>query len=105
MEDLIERQEKAFKVIDRLIEQGLDDGTMSYLRKAREHLRLPMTKVLEALWPGTPVTEKVKRLGVTRQAYYGWMSGIYRPDAKMARKLSQLTGFDEDDIRGRLHRD
>lgn len=105
MEDLIERQTKARKLVDRLVELNPDQGTTAYALKMREHLKLPMSVVLQKLneiWPEESVTDIVKRLGITRQAYYGWMNGIYRPDAKLSKKLASLTGFGEDDIRGRL---
>ena len=102
MESANEKQRRALELIEELVSLDTDNGTTFYARKIREHLRLPMSRVLDRLWPSATVTEKVERLGVTRQAYYGWINGSYRPDAKLARKLSQITGYSEGDIRGRL---
>ena len=97
-----EKQRRALELAEELIGLDTDNGTTFYARKIREHLRLPMSTVLDRLWPSATVTEKVERLGVTRQAYYGWISGSYRPDAKLSHKLAQITGYSEEDIRGRL---
>lgn len=102
MENLADRQKAALRLVERLVELDLDEGTTHYAKKMREHLKLPMSVVLAKLWPGIPVLEKCRRLGIARQAYYGWINGLYRPDTKLARRLAQLTGFDEDEIRGRL---
>jgi len=102
MENLVERQREALKLVERLIALEPDMGTMQYARKMRERLRLPMSVVLEKLYPDLSVVEKAEKLGVTRQAYYGWLGGMARPNAKMAKKLANLTGFDANEIRGKL---
>lgn len=104
-DDAIERQKQALKLVERLIELDTDDSTTAYALKMRERLKLPMSVVLEKLeqiWPDDNVRQRVKRLGITRQAYYGWLNGIYRPDAKLSKKLAALTGFDAEDIRGKI---
>ena len=102
MENLIDRQRRALKLVDGIIAAEPDGGTMAYALKMREHLKLPMSVVLEKVWPELPVVERCRRLGITRQAYYGWMNGLYRPDAKLSKILAKLTGFEADEIRGRL---
>lgn len=102
MENLVERQREALKLVEALIKLGPDMGTMHYARKMRERLRLPMSVVLEKLYPELSVVEKSERLGVTRQAYYGWINGISRPNAKLSKKMAALTGYSAEDIRGKL---
>lgn len=102
MDATVEKQKAAYNLVKRIIELDPDDGTMAYALKMQMHLKLPMSVVLEKLWPNISVLEKCRRLGVTRQAYYGWMNGLYRPDTKISKKLAQLTGLDEEEIRGRL---
>ena len=102
MDATVEKQKAALKLVERIVELDADDGTTAYALKMREHLKLPMSIVLEKLWPTIPVVEKCRRLGITRQAYYGWINGLYRPDTKLSKTLAKLTGFDEDEIRGRL---
>ena len=102
MENLVDRQREALKLVERLIALEPDMGTMQYARKMRERLKLPMTVVLEKLYPDLPVTEKVLKLGVTRQAYYGWLNGLSRPTTKLAKKIGALTGYDAEAIRGKL---
>jgi len=102
MENMVERQKEALRLVEALIKLEPDMGTMHYARKMRERLRLPMSVVLEKLYPELSVVEKAERLGVTRQAYYGWINGICRPNTKLSKKMAALTGFDAADIRGKL---
>jgi phage terminase large subunit-like protein len=98
---LIARQGDALKLVQKIIDLEPDAGTMGYALKMRERLRMPMSVVLDNLWPDLPVTEKVQRLGITRQCYYGWLNGLFRPDKKMSKVLSRHTGIDADEIRGK----
>jgi len=102
MENLVERQRKALKLVDRLIALNPDMGTMHHARKMRERLKLPMSVVLEKLYPDLSVVDKVERLGVTRQAYYSWLNGLSRPGNKLSKQMASLTGFDWNDIRGKV---
>ena len=102
MENLAERQKEALRLVERLIELDPDTGTLQYACKMRERLKMPMTLVLEKLYPELTVAEKANKLGVTRQAYYGWLNGLARPSAKVSKKLAALTGYNAADIRGRL---
>jgi hypothetical protein len=100
--DPLERQKRALKLVEQIVELDPDTTTTAYARKMAERLRLPMAVVLEKLWPEETVAYKVRRLGITRQAYYGWLAGLYRPDDKLAKELAKHTGFNADDIRGKL---
>jgi hypothetical protein len=101
MTSQIERQRLALELIDRIVKLEPDHGTTAHAMKMRERLRLPMSVVLEKLWPELSVMDKVRRLNITRQAYYGWLNGLYRPDAKLAKELAKHTGYAWEDIRGR----
>jgi hypothetical protein len=100
--DISERQRLALKLVERIVELDPDTTTTAYARKMAERLRLPMAVVLDKLWPGETVTYKVKRLGITRQAYYAWLAGLYRPDDKLSKELAKHTGYLWEDIRGKL---
>lgn len=102
MENLAERQKEALKLIERVIVLDPDVGTTQYALKMRERLKLPMSVVLAKFYPDLSVMEKVEKLGVTRQAYYGWLNGVSRPNAKISKKLAAVTGFDAAAIRGKL---
>jgi len=102
MENLVERQKEALKLVERLIALDPDVSTVHYARKMRERLKLPMSVVLENLFPEMTVIERAEKLGVTRQAYYGWLNGISRPNARISKKLAALTGYNAADIRGKL---
>lgn len=102
MENLSDRQKKALALVEKIVELDPDTTTTAYALKMEARLRLPMSVVLERLWPDEIVANKVRRLGITRQAYYGWLSGHYRPDDKLAKELAKHTGFDWEDIRGKL---
>jgi hypothetical protein len=102
MDTLTDRQKKALALVEKIVELDPDTTTTAYALKMEARLRLPMTAVLEKLWPEETVTYKVRRLGITRQAYYGWLAGEYRPDDKLAKELAKHTGFDWEHIRGKL---
>jgi transcriptional regulator with XRE-family HTH domain len=100
--NMIERQRQALGLVEQIIELRPDDGILAYALKMRERLKLPMSVVLAKLWPDLSVIDRCRRLGVTKQTYFGWLNGMYRPGAKMAKRLAKETGFDAGDIRGRL---
>ena len=102
MENLTERQKEALRLIERVIELRPDVGTTKYALKMRERLKLPMSVVLAKLYPDLTVNERAEKLGVTRQAYYGWLNGVSRPNVKISKKIAAATGFDAAAIRGKL---
>jgi transcriptional regulator with XRE-family HTH domain len=105
MEELIERQKAALKFVENIIELEPDQGTLAYALKMRERLKLPMSVVLDRLekvWPDMSTSDRATKLGVSRQTYYGWSQGMFRPDIKLSKKLAHLTGFDAEEIRGQL---
>ncbi|HEY2530302.1 MAG TPA: hypothetical protein VGJ20_20590 [Xanthobacteraceae bacterium] len=92
--------ERALRLVERLIKAG-DEGTARRALRMRARLTAtPMSIILEKV-PGASVIEKAKRVGVSRQTFYYWLSGVTRPNIKQARRLATLTGYDADVIRGR----
>ena len=77
-----------------------EEGLLRRAAQLRDRIKTPMTMVLEKV-PGETVTEKAATIGITRQAYYAWQAGEYRPNKKQAKRLATLTGFAAEDIRGR----
>lgn len=61
---------------------------------------LPMATVLDKL-PSETVAGRARLLGITRQAYYDWLNEKTRPNHIQAAKLSELTGYSVQQIRGR----
>lgn len=94
------KHKEALALIDKIVALDPDQGTVAYALKMRERLKLPMSLVLERLWPDLSLSEKARRLGITRQTYYGWLNGLFRPDEELSKRLADLTGFDEEDIKG-----
>lgn len=93
-------RERALKLAERLakIAPGSDEGLLLRVTQIRDRLKTPMADVLAKV-PGESVTEKCKKIGITRQNYYAWLKGAYRPNRRQARKLAQLTGVAVEAIR------
>ena len=96
------QRERVLKLAEKLL--GLipdtEEGLIRRALQLRDRLKTPMTMVLAKV-PGETVTEKAAKIGITRQAYYAWANGEYRPNAKQSKRLASLTGFPAEDIRGR----
>lgn len=96
----VSQNERALKLVERLIKAGGDQGVTRRALKLRARLTAtPMSIILDKV-PGASVIEKAKALGVSRQTFYYWLDGVTRPNIKMARKLNKITGHDIDEIRG-----
>jgi transcriptional regulator with XRE-family HTH domain len=93
------QRERALKLAERLIKVApeTDEGLLLRVRQIVERLGKPMDAILEKV-PGDSVVEKCKRIGITRQAYYRWLRGEYRPNLKQSKRLASLTGLDLDEI-------
>lgn len=96
------QRERAIKLAERLLKLTPDaeEGLIRRAMQIRARLKTPMSMVLDKV-PGETVTEKAEKIGITRQAYYGWLKGEYRPNGKQAKRLANLTGISVEDIRGR----
>ena len=96
------QRERALKLAEKLLEltPEAEEGLHLRVMQLRDRLKTPMHMVLDAV-QGDTVTEKAARIGITRQAYYAWYKGEYRPNLKQARRLAFLTDFNVEDIRGR----
>jgi len=93
------KRDKAVRLLDQLIKlKPADDEWLGQAQMLRGRLTTPMAWVLEAV-PGATIIEKCKTIGITRQNYYSWLRGDYRPNGEQAKKLAQLTGFNADDLR------
>jgi len=91
---------QAIKLIDRLMKISPDQGALLRAMQIRERFMLPMADVLNRI-PGKTITQKAAACGVSRQAFYAWQRGVSRPNTKQAERLSELTGYDTEDIKGR----
>ena len=49
---------------------------------------------------GGSVAQRAKAVGVSRQTFYYWLTGVIRPNDIQAKKLKRLTSYDYDRIRG-----
>lgn len=78
-----------------------DRGILQDARRIQRRLEaVPMADILECV-PGLSIKDKIRKIGVSRTAYYSWLHGICRPRDRAARKLAKLTGLSVDAIRGR----
>jgi len=69
---------------------------------ARRYLK-SMRSILDTIrWPEgvSTVGQKADYIGITRQTWYDWMKGKFRPNIQQAKKLSELTGLTVKQIRG-----
>ena len=93
------RKERILKLVARLVrESSTDRSLQARALKLHRQLAIPMAEILAKV-PGQSVADKVKLLGITRQAWYGWMNGSSRPSYDKAKQLHQLTGYSIADIR------
>lgn len=88
------------KLLERIIEISPDAAVTARAIKMRDRLALPMQEVIDKI-PGASVVDKAKRVGVSRQTIYYWIYGATRPNAKQARRIARITGYDVALIRGR----
>ena len=91
----------AVQLVARLRDYAPDLYTKSYLDHF-EHamLLMPMKLVLKKVY-GDSVTEKAKRVGVSRNTWYAWHRGEIRPNKIQARRLEQLTDIPAEKFQGR----
>lgn len=102
MDGVIQRHKEMVSHLDAILKLDPDKGTQYVVQKLRERLRLPMSAVMEKFMPGQTIQVKVETLRVSRQAYYEWVNGLSRPAGRVAKQIARATGYDVDDIRGRL---
>jgi transcriptional regulator with XRE-family HTH domain len=98
-----DKTHEALALTERLIKLTKGDSIATAEALAlRDQIRMPLSKVLQ-LVPGHNVSEKCRKLGISRQTYYGWMNGRSRPNHKFANRLAKLTGLRAAEIRGRSY--
>ena len=90
---------EALKTIARLIKESDDQGLADMAVKVQARLRKPMAPILSKV-PGHNTAEKARRCGVSRQCWYDWMKGAYRPTGEQAARIAKLTGIPVAYIRG-----
>lgn len=95
-----QQRERALKLAQRLLEVSPETDE-ELIQRLVIRLKMPMAKVLAKV-PGDTVPEKCKKIGITRQNYYAWLKGFYRPSLTQAKRLEALTGYDADAITGKV---
>jgi transcriptional regulator with XRE-family HTH domain len=90
----------ALKTIAQLARSGGDEQLAEMATKIHARLRRPMTEILRKV-PGRNASDKARRCGVSRQAWYDWLKGVYRPTGEQAQRIAKLTGIPVAYIRGR----
>lgn len=93
------QRERARKLAQQLIQVAgdVDEGLLLRAQQIVNRLKTPMAMVLERV-PGDSVVEKCSKIGITRQAYYRWLKGEYRPNLRQSKRLAHLTGLKVDQI-------
>lgn len=100
MATVLEKQEKALRSMERLIKFIPDARLKRRVERIKYQMGLvPMVEVMDKV-PGQTVSSKCRLMGITRQAYYGWINGEYRPSRKQAKQLEKITGINADEISG-----
>ena len=95
----VSRKERILKLVVRLIKESSSDPSLqARALKLQRQLTIPMSEILEKV-PGKTIGDKIKLLGITRQAWYQWMNGTSRPSQKRAEHLHKLTGYSVSEIR------
>jgi transcriptional regulator with XRE-family HTH domain len=84
----------------RAAKAGEDLGLTDLMQEVRARLNKPMADILRKV-PGATVKAKAERIGVSRQAYYDWLKGLYRPTGEQSKRLQRLTGIPAELIRGK----
>jgi hypothetical protein len=79
---------------------GEDAGLIEIMNEVRARLQRPMIDILKKV-PGDTISAKCKRIGVSRQAFYDWLKGAYRPTGAQSKRLARLTGVPAELIRGK----
>jgi DNA-binding XRE family transcriptional regulator len=77
-----------------------DIGLVDIMSEVHARLRKPMADILRKV-PGATIKQKAARIGISRQAWYDWAKGTYRPTGVQAKKLARLTGVPVEHIRGK----
>jgi DNA-binding XRE family transcriptional regulator len=70
---------------------GLPPPLQRDLRMVIHKATYPMRDILAKV-PGTSLTERAKKLGVSRQTMYVWASEKFRPTRVQAKRLAKATG-------------
>jgi hypothetical protein len=79
---------------------GEDLGLTDLMLEVRARLNKPMADILRKV-PGATVKAKAERIGVSRQCFYDWLKGTYRPTGEQSKRLQRLTGIPAEFIRGK----
>jgi hypothetical protein len=79
---------------------GEDIGLLDIVTEVRARLQRPMVDILKKV-PGATVKAKAERVGVSRQCWYDWIKGTYRPTGEQSKRLQRLTGIPAELIRGK----
>lgn len=95
------KREPALELVEKLIPLCPNEDTRALAIALRQRMLLPMTMVLEKLWPGETVASKARHLNVSRTTYYAWLEGRTRPRFSQAQLLAEETGFPWQAIAGR----
>jgi transcriptional regulator with XRE-family HTH domain len=93
----------ALKMVGELIKAAKtsdDLGLIDMMAEVKARLQRPMADILRKV-PGRTVAQKAARIGVSRQAYYDWLKGQYRPTGAQSKRLARLTGIPAELIRGK----
>ena len=95
-----DKRERALKLVEQLLKLTPDHHLAKRAYQLRDRLKLPMSVVLAKV-PGETIVQKAAACGVSRQAYYNWLSGRSRPNDAQSATLAKLTGYDVAMIAGR----
>jgi hypothetical protein len=76
-----------------------DVDTRNLAQALLMRLKFPMADILAKV-PGSTVPQKADAIGCSRQTYYSWLRGDFRPHGALALKVAKLTGHDYNEVAG-----
>jgi transcriptional regulator with XRE-family HTH domain len=93
------------RAAERLVLKLRDLAPDAYALTHLEHFQaamelMPMRQVLEWI-EGETVSDKCKRIGISRNTWYAWSRGEIRPNKHQAQRLAKLTGVAVEKFQGR----
>jgi hypothetical protein len=94
----------ASRLVAKIAGLQLDDYTLDKVSQLENALELmPMDVVLKRIkaTKGATVEDKCRMIGVTRNTWYTWLRGEYRPNKIQAARLEKLTKIPAERFQGR----
>lgn len=85
------------RLLVKLLEREDDEFALRAAQRLHDRVsRRDMESILDRI-PGTP-SERIRKLGVSKQTYYNWIRGRQRPEGDRAKRVAKLSGVAVEEI-------